>query len=333
MGRARRRAISTRPPIQRMHWLHEQLRKNRFPNATEAMAQFEITRRTFFRDLEYMRLMLGAPIAYDRARKGYYYTSPTFNLSAVQLREGELFALLVAEKALHQYRGTPYETRLTQAFKKICQALSESVTVDLRHADGWLSFDIGPIRAPEMEIYETFCKALGERRAVRMRYHTQSRDEDTERVVEPYHLHNHKGDWYLVAFCHMRNRVRDFLLSRVLSADILDETFVPPDDFDFARYAADSFDVEKGGKPVKVKIRFDAYEARWIRERQWHPTQRIREHRDGSMTIEFQASGLDEVARWALSYGEHAVVLQPKRLKRQVIETLRQSVRNYQKKM
>lgn len=162
-----------------------------------------------------------------------------------------------------------------------------------------------------------------------MRYHTQSRNEDTERIVEAYHLHNHKGDWYLIAFCRMRGTVRDFLLSRVLQAERLDEPFDVPDDFDFATYAAQSFDIEKGGTPTKVAVWFDAYQARWIRERRWHPTQRIVEHDDGSLTIEFEAAGLDEVARWVLSYGEHATVRRPSQLRQRVAQALSLAAANY----
>jgi len=313
-----------------MQWLDERLRNGRYPNVAEAIEQFEVSRRTFLRDIDYMRLMLDAPIAYDRRRRGYYYTDPTFRLSAVQLREGELFSLLVADKVLRQYQGTPYENHLKAAFEKICRALPDGITVDLTAADAWLSFDMGPTRAPDIETFQTFAQAVRDCVAVRMRYHTQSRNRDTDRIVEPYHLHNHKGDWYLIAFCRMRGTVRDFLLSRVLRAEPLDEGFLVPDDFDFAAYAAQSFDVEKGGDPVQVAVRFDAYQARWIRERQWHPTQQIVEHEDGSLTMEFQAAGLDEVARWVLSYGEHAVVLEPLRLREHVIQALTVAAANYE---
>jgi len=73
MGRARRRRrrFTTRPPLERMQWLDRQLRQGAYPGAADAAAVFEVSRRTILRDIDYMRLMLGAPIEYDRRRKGY----------------------------------------------------------------------------------------------------------------------------------------------------------------------------------------------------------------------------------------------------------------------
>jgi len=79
-----------------------------------------------------------------------------------------------------------------------------------------------------------------------------------------------------------------------------------------------------------VSVWFDPYEARWIRERQWHPTQTIDEHEDGSLTVHFRATGLSEVGRWVLSYGEHAVVQRPKKLRDHIASILAVALRNYE---
>ena len=65
--------------------------------------------KTVHRDMEFMRDRLGLPIEYDAARPGYYYTQEVSGFPSLQITEGELFALLVAEKALQQYRGTNFE--------------------------------------------------------------------------------------------------------------------------------------------------------------------------------------------------------------------------------
>lgn len=323
------RTISSRPPIQRMQWLDGQLRRRRFPTAVQAMAQFEISRRTFYRDVQYMRLMLGAPIGYDRRRRGYYYTDDSFNLAAVQLTQGELLALLIAEHVLEQYEGTPFGARLSTAIDKIARSLPERVTVDLSGSVAPVVFDLGPLRPPDKQTFERVVNAVRHHTALRIRYFTQSRGRETERVVQPYHLHNHKGDWYLIAFCRKRKAVRDFLLSRIRHAAPTGEHFAVPDGFDIDAYTHHSFDIEKGGQPVRIRIWFDAYQAPWIRERRWHPTQQIAEHDDGSLTVSFKTTGLNEVTRWVLSYGQHAVVLSPVRLRRQVKQALAKAIGRY----
>jgi len=312
-----------------MQWLDERLRGGAFPTAAQAVERFEISRRTFYRDIEYMRLMLGAPIAYDRGRRGYHYTDKTFNLAAVTLSEGELLALLVAEHIVKQYEGTPFGPSLAHAIEKIAGSLNEPVTVDLSGRDAPMLFDLGPIRPPNVEVFNTVAASLRDRRALRIRYYTQSRGVETERLVEPYHIHNHKGDWYLVAYCHRRKQVRSFLMSRIRQANPTDRRYHIPESFDIGAYIHQGFGIEKGGPRLNVGIWFDAHEAPWIRERRWHPTQRIEEHGDGSLILHITAKGLTELARWVLSYGEHAVVLKPKLLRRRVEQALAAALRHY----
>ena len=250
-------------------------------------------------------------------------------MAAVHLTEGELLALFVAERILRQYEGTPYGKGIQSAFEKICHSLTDAVTVDLTYHDPGFTFDLGPLRAPDLAIFDQVTRALQSRVALRIQYHTQSRDRDTERVVEPYHLHNHKGDWYLIAFCHRRRQIRKFLLSRVRTAELTSDAFAVPADFDVHSYIHQSFGIEKSGRPVNVSIWFDPYQARWIRERRWHPTQTLDLQDDGSLTLHFKVTGLDEVARWVLSYGEHAIVLRPARLRRRVADAAAGAARNY----
>lgn len=74
------------------------------------------------------------------------------------------------------------------------------------------------------------------------------------------------------------------------------------------------FNAEAGDELCKIEVRFDAYQARFIRERQYHPEQHIEEQTDGGLILRFEASGLGEVARWVMSYGRHAQVLAPEKL-------------------
>jgi predicted DNA-binding transcriptional regulator YafY len=312
-----------------MQWLDERLRSGGYPTAAGFVSQFEVSRRTFYRDIEYMRLMLGAPIAYDLRRRGYYYEDKTFNLAAVQLTEGELVALLVAEHVLRQYRGTPYGGDLERAFGKICRSLSDMVTVDFRCYEKSITFDPGPLRSPDIGVFNVVSDALRNRKELQIRYHTQSRDQDSVRRIDPYHLHNYRGDWYLVAFCHLRGEVRDFLLARILEAAPTGRFFEVFPDFDAREYISRGFGIEKGERPLNIAIRFDSYQARWIRERLWHPTQRVEEHQDGSITLHLRTTGLGEIARWVMSYGRHAVVLRPSRLRRMVIGELKEGIENY----
>jgi len=107
--------------------------------------------------------------------------------------------------------------------------------------------------------------------------------------------------------------------------------FTRDPDFSLESYLAQGFLAEHGDAPVEVVIWFDAYQARYIRERQSHPTQQIEEHADGTLTLRFHSGALDEVRRWVMGYGSHAEVLAPAKLRAEVAAEAAAMVRRYGK--
>ena len=114
-------------PTQREHyrhlvrvlWIELQLRANRYPNAPTIAERFEISTKTAQRTLEFMRDQMMAPIAYSAEHRGWHYTEPHFALHAIELTEGDLIAILLAEKLSYQYRGTTIGQQVEQAFAKV----------------------------------------------------------------------------------------------------------------------------------------------------------------------------------------------------------------------
>ena len=106
--------------------IHQALQTGKFPNATYLAGELEVSTKSIQRDLDFMRDRLLLPIEYDRRRFGYYYTQQVNAFPTFQITEGELFALVIAEKALQQYRGTNLEQPLLSAIRKIEQALPDA---------------------------------------------------------------------------------------------------------------------------------------------------------------------------------------------------------------
>jgi predicted DNA-binding transcriptional regulator YafY len=319
----------SRPPIERMLWLHARLRESRYPKASDVARTFEVSDRTAYRDIRFLRDRLGAPLAFDRGRNGYYYTRDDYEFPSIPLTEGEMFAVLIAGKVLREYTDTRYENQLRQAFGKIVKRLPESASLSLADVDTSITFDVGPVSPVDAEVYDAFVRATMNRRRLHITYRGAYRDEVTERTIDVYHLWNRDGDWYAIAHDHLRGEMRHFLLSRVIDADLTDEPFPVPESFDVTEYLAESFGAERGNSAVGVSIRFDSYQARWIREREWHPTQRVQELDDGGLILSFRVTGLDEVKRWVLQHGSHAEALEPPELRSAIAEELHQMRATY----
>lgn len=100
------------PPFERMMRIHDALKAGKYPNCSQLAISIEVSTRTVKRDVDFMRDSLRLPIEYDSRRYGYYYTKPVDQFPSVPVTEAEIFALLVAHKAIAQYQGTPFEQPL-----------------------------------------------------------------------------------------------------------------------------------------------------------------------------------------------------------------------------
>ena len=122
------RASLSRPPLERMLRIHEELRRDALINCTKLVKVFEVCRKTVVRDIAFMRDRLDLPIEFDPRIQAYRYTQPVNAFPTVQVTEGELLALLVARRALEQYRGTPFHRQLEIAFDKLAGGLKDRIS-------------------------------------------------------------------------------------------------------------------------------------------------------------------------------------------------------------
>jgi predicted DNA-binding transcriptional regulator YafY len=322
---------ATRFPLERIAAFDRAVRAGEYPNAGTIARVFEVSRRTLQRDIEFMKDRLGAPLVFDEKRQGYAYSDPSFRLPTVPMSEGELLALALAERVLRQYRGTPYAPDLARAFRKVTEGLSDRVTVDLGRLADSFSFTATAPEPFDPGVFRDLAAAVRDRRRVVLRYWTASRDEETRRQVDPYHLACVDGHWYLIAFCHLRGDVRMFAPSRVRCLEVTDETFALPDDFHVDAYLARSFCVLRGaaGEAHRVRLRFTGEAARYVRERTWHPSQVLEPTADGGVIVGFELGHLREVERWALSWGADCEVLEPAELRERVAEAAVHAARRY----
>jgi predicted DNA-binding transcriptional regulator YafY len=299
------------------------IRDGRCISASQAAEELEVKARTIMRDFDLLRDRFSAPLKYSSKSRRWIYTEATFSLPVTKLTEGELISIFLAERLMGQYQGTSIEETLKRAFKKICEILPEQISIDWSTIDSTFSFDIGPIAEVSINIFEAISQAAMQYRTLEISYFTQSRGELTQRRIDPYHIHNQKGDWYVIAFDHLRGAIRDFHLSRIRSFTITKDRFKVRADFNLGVYLSSGFSMIKGETIYDVEIEFDSYQARWIRERsKWHPSEEREELADGRVILRWKLAGLEAVMRFALQYGSHAIVHKPLKLRQMIKEEI-----------
>ena len=313
----------SRPPLERMQRLHDLLSNEQRVNCQQLGKDFEVSYKTIQRDLDFMRDRLNLPIEYDPTRYSFRYTEKVEAFPLLQVSEGEILALFVAQKVLAQYHGTPFEKTLGSAFQKLTGALKETVSFDLGEWGSDYSFRVTGASAADLEVFRLLARAIVQRQEISFSYQSLRASAPETRSVHPYHLANIDNAWYLLAYDPQRAQIRTFALPRIQKPALTKKTFDRPRGFSAEKELKGGFGVFSGSGKYCIKVRFDSFAARLVRERDWHPTQKIREIKGGGIELEMTLGALEEIERWVLSWGDHAKVLSPKALIESVAKRIR----------
>ena len=290
---------------------------------TTLAAELEVSTKSIQRDLEFMRDRLDLPLKYDPLKRGYHYTAEVTSFPTMHITEGELVALVIAEKALEQYRGTQFEKPLLSAIRKIEQSLPDTISLNLADIEHTISFRTRAEPILNLEIFDALAKATASRRQLQLTYRKAGNRERETRLVDPYHLANINGEWYLFAFDHARKDIRTFVPARVSAVKQTGKTFPRPQKFSLEKRLRDSFGVHSGDGQFDVLLRFNARVADYVREKKWHESQQLRELKNGGVELSMKLSSLIEIERWVLSWGGDVEVLKP----RELIATVREAAK------
>lgn len=322
-------AKSSRPPLARMLAIHNQLAEGRFPNCFKLARELEVATKTIHRDIDFMRDRLALPIAYDRAKHGFHYTEAVANFPTVQVSHGELVALLIAQKAVEQYRGTTFERPLQSAFSKLAAGLQGESGIALHELTEAISFRPQGLAVTELDAFQTLAEATLKQREVRFDYRSLKKGNAQSRRVRPYHLGCLANQWYLIGHDVDRDAVRTFALTRLANVSETGAAFARPKNFSVAEMFSGSFSAFQTGAVERVVLRLDEFAARLAAERKWHPSQEIRELKAGGAELRLDVTIAPDLENWILGWGAHAEVLKPKALREKIAAAAKAMAKRY----
>ncbi|ARA93463.1 DNA-binding transcriptional regulator [Rhodothermaceae bacterium RA] len=316
------------PQLWRLRHLIAWLQDGRRFTRRTAAAEFQVSVRTISDDIERLK-SLGVPVDWDARRNTYHLTEPFDDLPFLSIKRTEYAAFLVARFALEALGDTPDALLLKGLVERLSGHLPPEVQV---HPDTLSrAIQIHPGSRPRYpaRFLDLLRTAAERQQVVTIRYRANTTGEETTRSVEPYRVFHRDGFWYLIGYCRRRQDVRSFRIDRIRGLTVTDEIFLPEADFDLDAYLDETFGMHWDGRCHPVHIRFSAYEARWIREQEWHPTQILIERPDGSLDLHMEVTGLTDVTRWVLSYGGEAEVISPPVLRHRVAREARRMAALY----
>ena len=212
---------------------------------------------------------------------------------------------------MQQYRGTAFEKPLMNALGKLSASLPDTISLNLSSWDESISFRTSAEAILDLEVFEQLMAATAKRRQLRILYRKPGQRNSESRLIDPCHLANVNSEWFLFAFDHDRKAIRTFVPARIARIEATGVTFPRNRKFSLEKELRNSFGIHSGSGETRVVIRFNEAAADYIREKKWHPSQKLAELPGGGVELQLTLSSLVEIERWILSWGGNARVVEP----------------------
>jgi predicted DNA-binding transcriptional regulator YafY len=320
---------------ERFYKINQLLENSRVVSFERMREECEVSRATLQRDLEYMRTRLHAPIIYDRDRNGYCLKHESrragaqYELPGLWFNSQEIHALLTMQHLLANLDPggllaqhiEPLQLRLNTLLGSTQDPID-----DIRRRV--LVVGVGK-RSLKLAHFERVGSALLRRKRLQISYYARSTGETTEREVSPQRLVHYRENWYLDAWCHLREDLRNFAVDSILHVDVLQQRSK-----EIARRTVETvlnpgYGIFAGSKVATAVLRFTPHRARWVGTENWHADQVGEFQPDGSYVLHVPYADDRELLMDILKYGADCEVLEPESLRGAVQRELREAAARY----
>ena len=317
---------------ERFYKIQELLKRQRGVTMRELQDTLDVSRSTLCRDLDYLRDRLGVPIAWHPKLQVYRIdgaATDKHELPGVWFSEREIHALLGMMELIDQLEPAGLLAPRISPLKERLNNLLEEGTGCAREAVKRIR--ILPIaqRPVATELFQTLVDALIQRKRLSIRHLARRTGKTTERDVSPQRLVYYRDNWYLDAFCHLRDDLRSFALDVIEHAQASEKPAVSVDDHALKAFFESSYGIFNG-KPDKVAVlKFSPFRAQWVAREIWHPQQTGQYLPDGSYQLQIPYREDTELIREILKEGAEVMVLAPESLRIKVKDHSNQMVGVY----
>jgi predicted DNA-binding transcriptional regulator YafY len=290
-----------------------------------------VTTRTIRRDLEALQTA-GFPL-FDETHDGKKFWTmeqKAFRrLDDTAFTLAELSALYFSRTLVECLSGTPFQRDVSSAFEKLAGALTPGMKQFLDRMPLVMQAKPDPgaqAAEPRTKEVAQLVEATMQNRRVTMRYHSFSSNREKTYVFEPYRLLFGQGGLYVIGMVPEYKELRTFAVDRIEQVSVTEERFEPlelPDDA-----FANSLGVNQG-TPERIEVEFAPKIARYIRERVWHPSQKIDPGEGGTIRVTLNVVNDWALKSWILGFGGLARVLSPPALISEIAAELEAAARSY----
>ncbi|MBS0380753.1 MAG: YafY family transcriptional regulator [Proteobacteria bacterium] len=311
--------------LERFYKIDQLLKNGRPVPFARLCTILEVSPATLKRDFDYMRNRFNAPIEYDREANGYRFgeprSGPKYELPGLWFNASEVFALLTTLRLLGDLQPGLLSSQVSTLVQRL-KAIGEEGDHSWKEIEKRIRIFQPERRAGDPAQFSTVAAALLKRRRLEIQHYNRAEDRITDREVSPQRLVHYKDNWYLDAYCHLREGLRSFAVDAIRNASLADARAkeVPAAELD--AYLAAGFGIFAGSDLQWATLRFNATAARWVASQVWHPNQRHRMDGDGSYVLEVPYANDRELVMEILKFGADVEVMGPETLRERVANAL-----------
>lgn len=286
------------------------------------LEELEVSPATFKRDLKYLCDRLNAPIVWDRRLNAYRLDTtnpkaPKFALPGLWFNASEAHALLAIQSLLDNLQPGLLAPHIAPLQSRIEALLGKG-----DHATTEIHKRIRLLRQASRTVvpqhFETVSHAVLARRRLNTLHYNRTRNEEVEREISPQRLVHYRDNWYLDAWCHLREGVRCFALESIRRAILLDAPARNISETVLNEELGSSYGIFTGKADKIAKLRFTPERARWVAGETWHPQQKTTFDAEGYYLLEVPYREDQELVMDILKHGPDVEVLSPKGLREKV---------------
>jgi predicted DNA-binding transcriptional regulator YafY len=289
------------------------LQTKRVVRAQELAERFGISLRTVYRDVRSLE-EAGVPIGAE-AGVGYFLTD--YHLPPVMLTSAEASALLLGSKLIEKWTDQSVQTEFESALFKIKSVLKRADQEHLDDLDAQINVAKPAYRLPYSDgLLSVLQQGIARHHVLRLLYHSQYNDAETQRDVEPVGLYHYRMAWHLIAYCQTRQDYRDFRVDRIRELTDTGIRFSRRERLSLQQY------LDRLGNHdmpvIEATIIFPKTESRYMQEQKYAFGFQQEDDLGDRVRMHFQTPYLEGLARWLLMYGNAVTVEQPESLQTMV---------------
>ncbi len=300
--------------------------------SAELMATLGISIATLKRDMARLRETLALPVTYDRLAGGYRLApnSGRRELPGMWLTPQELVALVTLQHLLSELAPGLLGQKLAPLRAGLSHMLHDIDLDSLGLSQRMRVVHAGQRRVPPQS-FDTVASATLQRKRLWLRHFNRATGQSIEREVSPQQLVHYRDNWYLDAWCHLREDLRSFAVDAIEQCHMLNDNQpavdVTPEALKEATQAG--YGIFSGPPKAWARLRFEARRARWVSGEQWHPDQIGHFEADGRFVLELPYADDRELVGDILRHGADCEVLAPPELRERVACALRLAQQRY----